>query len=242
MDIDYPLGGPTPKWSSDNILRMSRRQNIFANDEFFHVYNRGVDKRIIFTDEHDIQRFFQSMVEFNTIDPIGSIYENSFRQLGGRTPKLTEKLVNIITYCLNPNHFHLILEQLVDGGISEFMKRVGGGFTGYFNNKYERSGALFQGKFKSVHIDSNEYLLHVSAYVNLNDRVHQLGGPTPKLVKSWSSWEEYMDPKIKGICKKEIILGQFEAINEYKKFALSSLKSIQSRKEELKDIRNFLLE
>ena len=220
---------------------MSTRKNNFATGEFYHVYNRGVDKRIIFTDEHDLNRFFKSMVEFNTIDPIGSLYEHSFRQLGGETPKLTEKLVNIIAYCLNPNHFHLILEQLLDGGISEFMKRLGG-YTSYFNNKYKRSGSLFQGTFKNAHIDSNEYLLHASSYVNLNDRVHQLGGETPKLVRSRSSWKEYTDRGVEGVCRKEVILGQFKNMDEYKKFALSSLESIIERKKNLKDIDNFLLE
>ena len=217
---------------------MSRRENNFGNGEFFHVYNRGVDKRVIFTDSYDIRRFFKSMVEFNTIDPIGSLYENSFLQLGGPTPKL----VNIIAYCLNPNHFHFILEQLVDGGISEFMKRLGGGYTGYFNNKYDRSGSLFQGKFKNVHIDSNEYLLHVSAYVNLNDRVHQLGGRTPKLVASMSSWKEYMDKEMRGICEKEIILEQFKTSKEYEEYALASLDASIRKKVDLKDFEKFTLE
>ena len=221
---------------------MSVRKKSFANGEFFHIYNRGVDKRIIFVDEYDIGRFFQSMIEFNTVEPVGSIYENSFRQLGGETPKLAEGLVNIVAYCLNPNHFHLILEQLVDGGISEFMKRLSGGYTGYFNKKHDRSGSLFQGVFKDVHIDSNEYLLHVSAYVNLNDRAHQLGGETPKLVESLSSWREYTDKKVEGICEKEIVLGQFRNVDEYKDFALSSLESIIQRKEELKGINELLLE
>ena len=111
-----------------------------------------------------------------------------------------------------------------------------------FNNKYKRSGSLFQGVFKDVHIDSNTYLLHVSAYVNLNDRVHKLGGEAAKLVKSMSSWEEYTNKKIKGICKKDIILGQFGSVSEYKKFALSSLELIKERKEELRNLGEFLLE
>jgi len=221
---------------------MSARKEAFTNGEFFHVYNRGVDKRIIFTDEHDIRRFFQSMVEFNAADPIGSLYENAFNKLGGETPKSRKRLVNIIAYCLNPNHFHIILEQLTDGGISEFMKRLGGGFTNYFNNRYKRSGALFQGVFKDVHIDTNEYLLHVSAYVNLNDRVHKLGGETPKLVESMSSWGEYTNENIKGMCEKKIILEQFRNRDEYKELALSSLESIIKRKDDLKGIGDFLLE
>lgn len=220
---------------------MGTRKISFANGEVYHVFNRGVDKRIIFTDRYDMDRFFKSIIEFNVIDPIGSLYENSFLELGGETAKLSGKLVNIVAYCLNFNHYHFILEQLVDGGISEFMKRLGG-YTWYFNNKYERSGSLFQGVFKSVHIDSNEYLLHVSAYVNLNDRVHQLGGFTAKLVESKSSWGEYMDKKINGICEKGIILEQFNNVHDYEKFALLSLESILQKKEELRDLDKLLLE
>jgi len=221
---------------------MANRKSSFAIGEHYHIFNRGVDKRIIFDDTYDIRRFFQSMIEFNTIDPIGSLYENSFLPLGCETPKLAERLVNIIAYCLNPNHFHLILEQLTDGGISQFMKRLSGGYTNYFNQKNKRSGSLFQGVFKDVHIDSNEYLLHASAYVNLNDRVHQLGCETPKLVESMSSWGEYMNKEIRGVCEKEIILGQFKNSSEYEKFALSSLESIIKRKVEMKDFDELLLE
>lgn len=193
-------------------------------------------------DWYDTDRFFKSLIEFNVIDPIGSLYENSHKECGGSTAILSERLVNIIAYCLNPNHYHLILEQLVDGGISELMKRIGG-YTWYFNNKYERSGTLFQGKFKAAHIDSNEYLLHVSAYTNLNDRVHQLdGGPTATLIESRSSWGEYTDLSINGICEKEIILEQFKNMSEYKEFALSSLGSIMQRREELQDLRELLFD
>ena len=200
----------------------------FENGEFYHVYNRGVDKRNIFSDQNDITRFLQSMDEFNTLEPIGSIYENSFvkNQLGNPT----SKLVNFICYCINPNHFHFILEQVADNGISNFMKRMSGGYAKYFNEKYKRSGALFQGRFKAIHIDSNPYLLHVSAYVNLNDRVHTypLGNPTSKLVRS--SWDEYTTKGSENFCKKDIILGQFEDPKEYNQFARESLQGIIERR------------
>lgn len=220
---------------------MATRKSSFANGEFYHVYNRGVDKRTIFTDKYDTERFFKSLIEFNAVDPIGSLYENSREQRGGETATEPEKLVNIVAYCLNSNHYHLILEQLVEGGISEFMKRIGG-YTWYFNNKYERSGSLFQGVFKDVHIDSNEYLLHVSAYVNLNDHVHKLGNGTSTSVQSKSSWEEYTSEKTNGICEKGIVLEQFRNLDEYKQFALSSLEATLERRAELKDFDNFLLE
>ena len=221
------------------------RKTPFVVGEYYHIYNRGVDKRITFLDEYDIQRFYNSINEFNVLDPIGSIYENSFiKKRENRTskPEMTKKLVNLIAHCANPNHFHLLLRQEAEKGIEKFMQRVGTGYTKYFNNKYKRSGVLFQGKFKSVHIDSNEYLLHVSAYINLNDRVHQLGSRTSKLVRSRSSWGEYTNKGGKGICEKNIILDQFRDIKEYKEFAFSSLGSIIKRKEELKDIGEFLLE
>lgn len=223
---------------------MAARRKAFANGEFYHVYNRGVDKRTIFEDPYDLRRFFQSMVEFNTIAPIGSIYENSFSAAEDAPPLTKKRLVNIVAYCLNPNHFHLILEQVSDGGVSEFMKRLGGGYTMYFNNKHARSGVLFQGVFKSVHIETNEYLLHLSAYVNLNDCVHQLklGGETSKLVASLSSWEEYAKESIRGICQKTVVISQFASSQEYEKFALSSLKSIQKRKSEDRELMSLLFE
>lgn len=213
------------------------RKLIISTGEFYHVYNRGTDKRTIFSDENDFTRFFESMLEFNTLEPIGSLFENSFRkknQLGGSASKETikdtkEKLVNIVAYCLNPNHFHLILQQVAERGIEKFMQRLGTGYTMYFNNKYDRSGSLFQGRFKAVHIDSNEYLLHVSAYVNLNDRVHQLGGSASK-----SSWDEYTQffkqDNHHGICEKEDVLGQFRKPGEYGTFAENSVRGTLERR------------
>ncbi|MBI2046525.1 MAG: transposase [Parcubacteria group bacterium] len=213
----------------------------FINGQFYHIYNRGVDKRDIFLDSYDMQRFWQSMLEFNTSEPIGSIYENSFKKQ--KLPALgnpTSKLVNIICYCLNSNHYHFILEQIADNGISKFMKRLGG-YSKYFNEKYNRGGTLLQGRFKAIHVDSNEYLLHVSAYINLNDKVHQLGNPTSKLVRS--SWAEYggnsMAP---AFCKKDMILGQFNNADEYNIFAKETTDGIVERRKEDKKLEALLLE
>ncbi|MSU74740.1 hypothetical protein EXS57_03115 [Candidatus Kaiserbacteria bacterium] len=221
------------------------RKTPFEIGEYYHIYNRGVDKRTIFLDTDDINRFFNSIEEFNVLEPIGSIYENSFtKKLGSEASKSESgpRLLNFIAYCANPNHFHFILRQEADKGIEKFMQRIGTGYTKYFNFKYKRSGSLFQGVFKSIHIDSNDYLLHLSAYVNLNDRVHQLGSEASKLVRSRSSWGEYMDNESKEICEKEIILEQFKNPNEYKDFALSSLETMIHRKEELQGIDELFLE
>ncbi|MEW5908065.1 MAG: transposase [Patescibacteria group bacterium] len=206
----------------------------FANHEYYHVLNRGVDKREIFLEYDDLSRFFQSMEEFNTIEPIGSIFESSFRQhnfVGGSASKCSKhkRLVNFICYCLNPNHYHFILEQITDNGIEKFMHRLGTGYTMFFNKKYDRNGSLFQGRYKAIHIDSNEYLLHLSVYVNLNNKVHQLESPVSKF-RSKSSWEEYVN-NLDGFCKKDIILNQFGNMSKYQEFAENSLKIILERKE-----------
>ncbi len=203
----------------------------FANGEFYHIFNRGVEKRNVFSNKKDLDRFFESMRAFNSISPIGSLYEQSFQK-----EKIKKPLVNFIAYNLLPNHFHFILEQATEGGVSEFMKRLLGGYTWYFNQKNKRSGVLFQGRFKANHIDSNEYLLHSSVYVNLNHK-QQLGGWTAKskdLIKS--SWEEYLGENKENFCKKDIILDQFRNIEEYKKFSLDSLEDIRFNKERYKDL------
>src|SRR3989344_8955788 len=100
------------------------RDVVFAEKEFYHIYNRGVDGRKIVLDINDLGRFMKSMREFNTIKPIGSIYENRERKRGRRASTITEKpLVNLIVYAINPNHFHFILEQVAERGIEKFMHR-----------------------------------------------------------------------------------------------------------------------
>ncbi|MEK7652750.1 MAG: transposase [Patescibacteria group bacterium] len=211
----------------------------FADGEYYHIFNRGVDKRKIFSDKYDLQRFFQSMKEFNTVEPIGSIYENSFNKDKDKNHQLgssASKLVGFVCYCLNPNHYHFILKQVSERGIEKFMHRLGTGYTKYFNNKHKRSGSLFQGRFKAVYIDSNEQLLYVSSYVNLNSKVHQLGSSASKLWKS--SWDEYVGESKENFCKKDIILEQFKNTNEYKKYALESLEIIRENKEEKEEEEN----
>lgn len=205
---------------------MANREKISIG-EHYHIFNRGVDKRTIIKDSEDAERFVQSLKHFNSKEPVRSLREiisNNEKHVNSNEP-----IVKIISYILNANHFHLLLEEINAGGISEFMKRLGGGYTWYFNNKYKRSGSLFQGVFKSVHIKSNEQLLHLSAYINLNDKAHLISGETAGNVKS--SWGEYMGKAGENICSKDIILEQFKSNKEYKDFAESSLKEILRAKE-----------
>lgn len=217
------------------------RDTKFTTNEFYHICNRGTDKRDIFLDKEDVWRFLQYLKEINSIELIGSLYQNSFRKKD-KLRSSTPKLVNIIAYCLNQNHFHLILEPAIEDGIQKFMHRLSTGYTNYFNEKNKRSGCLFQGRYKAKHISSNEYLLHLGVYVNLNDKVHK------GMNKSWmselpfSSFKEYIDIKCKGICKKDIILGQFKSAGNFSKYCFDLLPVIQKRKEEMKEFDKVCLE
>lgn len=210
-----------------NIIMPTRER--IAPGEYYHVYNRGVDKRLIIKDKEDSDRFIQSLEFFNSKKPIKSLRDFVFEN-GDKNIRPSDPLVEIICYDLNPNHYHFLLKEIYEGGISEFMKRLGGGYTWYFNNRHKRSGALFQGTFKSVHVKSNEQLLHTSVYINLNWKVHKISGLTAGNVKS--SWDEYIGKIKYGICNKEIILKQFKSIKDYKDFAYSSLIEIIKAKEE----------
>lgn len=205
-----------------------------ANGEYYHIYNRGVDKRTVFEEKNHFSRFIQSLIEFNTLDPIGSLHENRFNKhkpnkpgLGSLASKSEPLLVEIVCYCLNPNHFHLLLKQTSDKGIEKFMHRLSTGYTKYFNLKNQRSGSLFQGNYKAVHVDTNKYFFHLSVYINLNFKIHQLGSLASK-----SSWEEYKRWKKKGsICEKGIIMDEFKNFKNYNDFANRSLVGIKEQKE-----------
>ncbi len=242
--------GSLQKWEelNNNIMR-----NIeFINGEIYHIYNRGTDRRDVFMDRYNYQKFLLIMREINS-----QTYRLDLRELMRKekescegptfAKKVDDQLVDVVAYCLNPNHYHLILRQRVDGGISKFMQRLGTSHTMQFNKKYDRSGALFQGKFKAILIDSNEYLLYLSAYVNANNFIHNYRDN-----KSWpySSYLDYSTGVCKGptfaftptglcegwtfanyTCEKGIVLDQFSGnAEEYKKFVEMNANYLKKKK------------
>ena len=145
------------------------RKTKFEIGEFYHIYNRGVEKRIVFQNSFDYKRFLMLLYiansnqslhfrDYGTMNSIEEIFEKD----------RGEPLVAIGAYVLMPNHFHLLLTPLVDGGISKFMLKLQTGYSMYFNKKNDRVGALFQGVFKSQHIDEDVYLRYIYAYIHLN--------------------------------------------------------------------------
>ncbi len=143
----------------------------FGVDEWYHCYNRGVDKRIVFEDAGDYNRFMLLLYAGNGSEPIHVANlknKNLHTVLEDSSFERGEPLVEVGAYTLIPNHFHLILKEILEGGVALFMQKIFTAYTMYFNKKNERTGALFAGTFKSRHIDNDEYHKQVVSYTNLN--------------------------------------------------------------------------
>lgn len=137
----------------------------FSIGEYYHIYNRGTDKRVIFIDEEDRQRFSDLMylcnseksIVFRDI-PIGEAY----------VFERGDTLVDIGVYCLMQNHFHILVRERVENGISHFMQKLLTAYSMYFNTKYKRTGGLYEGPFRAIHANTDEYLKYLFAYIHLN--------------------------------------------------------------------------
>ena len=204
------------------------RKDSLVTNLYYHIYNRGVDKRDIFMNKKDLERFILSVREFNTIEPIGSIKEHLIKKdsdVGRPNP-----LVSIVCYGFNPNHFHFILKQEVDDGISEFFKRLLGGYTKYFNLTHKRSGALFQGRFKSNLIDKDDYFLKIRPYVHVNYMVHEI--PKEKKHLILSSEREYDTNNFVLVSKKEAkeVLDFYGGNENFKKECLNVISFVRAQR------------
>ena len=167
---------------------------IYLAGGYYHIYNRGVEKREIFLDETDYEIFLYYLKSYLLSPdspehkrlPFSLHYEYSSCDL--------YKRINLLAYCLMPNHFHLMVKQLDEKAIIEFMKRLSNAYTEYFNKKYDRVGPLFQGRYKAVLIDCEEYFLHLSRYIHRNpleivDKIDDL------INYSYSSYPDYCGKK-----------------------------------------------
>src|SRR3989344_881698 len=145
----------------------------FLNNHIYHIYNRGVEKRNIFIEIKDYKRFISNLKEFNTIKPVLNHGRNikthrPLIEVRLQSGDLKKTLVEIIAFCLMPNHFHLMIRQKTKQGITEFMRKLGTGYTNYFNLKNQRVGSLFQGKFKAILLDKEKHFIHLPHYIHTN--------------------------------------------------------------------------
>ena len=208
------------------------RETSLTNDCIYHIYNRGTDKREIFLDPNYYSRFISILKHCLTYDYPYSLLVRSLKTAKSKAQKQqifqrletkrVEPLVEIISFCLMPNHYHLTLKQLSNKGISNFMQRIGNAYTKYFNILQDRSGRLFETTFKAVLVESEEQLLHLTRYQHINP--HSLDLTPKELVNySWSSLPVYLGKKEPSFVNPEMVLSAFKKTESYLKFVLAEI-------------------
>lgn len=205
-----------------------QRRIEFSEGEFYHIYNRGANKKDIFVDDSDRKRFCTLLFVCNSVNSV------SFRSIKNKPLAEIERgetLVDIGAYCLMPNHFHLLLREKSGDGVTVFMRKVLTAYSMYFNIKYERTGVLFQGRFGARHANSDEYLKYLFSYIHLNpvkiiDPKWKENGITDHKKAEeyltgyqYSSYLDYLghDREERMILNVDAFPGYFEDISDFKK-------------------------
>jgi putative transposase len=197
------------------------RHTPIVTGEFYHVFNRGVARLPTFLDAHDYRAALLGLQFYQAIEPPMrlSFYKRLARDERNQVlERLGEarKLVRIVAFSLMPNHFHLLVQPLVDDGVSTFCRRWLNSYGRYFNVRHDRTGALFQEMFKARRISSTEQLLHVSRYVHINPPVSGVIREDKLLTYPWTSLPEYLG--VARICDPEPILEHFKDPTAYVAF------------------------
>jgi putative transposase len=208
------------------------RIKLYVENGYYHIYNRGVEKRLIFQDNQDYRVFLHYLKIY--LSPLSgkSGKGDSFTNLTRRRPLNNfHQVITLLTYCLMPNHFHLLLKQKPANGIEKFMRSLGTKYVQYFNKRYERVGPLFQDIYKAVLIKTDEQLLHLSRYIHLNSlKDNDKDGPLPEIpFESYSSYGDYLGKRKTNWIHPE------EILNFFKTAQRTSLKDILSYQSFIED-------
>lgn len=196
--------------------------------QYYHLYNRGVDKRIIFLDDTDRRRFLDALsLARLSNSPRLSWLKDQIR-IGNISPanlkKLEEKygppLLDIIAYSLMPNHFHFQVKEIIEGGVSKFFRKLGTSYVMYFNIKHERTGRLFESQYKSVLIETDEQLIHLSRYIHANPFNSSKIDISLKQLKTypWTSLPDYLRTRNQPFCHPSEVMAFFNSPEDYWKF------------------------
>ena len=216
-----------------------RRKYPLSVGTIYHIYNRGTAKCSIYEKEADNWRFIQGLFLFNDKNSTSNILWQLERDRGKLTMnvlknyvvssnKKREPLVRIMAYCLMGNHYHLLLEEIIEGGITQFMHKLGVGYVKYFNNKHNRVGTLFQGPFKNIPVEDDLYLQYLLVYINV---INPIGIIESNLKKegirdiekgldfaesySWSSHIDYLNKRNSLILDRGILKDFFSDTKDY---------------------------
>lgn len=221
---------------------MAYRKTALVTGEVYHVFNRGVNKQQIFWDDHDYERAINSMIYYSFAKPrvkyshLNRLLDHEQSQIWKDLQEKHEILASLIAFVLMPNHYHILIKQTADNGISKFLSNWQNSFSKYINVKHDRIGPLFQGPFKAVRISSNPQLLHVSRYIHLNPFTSSLVKDLHGLEEyMWSSFPEYAGLSQSSFFEKDLVLAQFKDSESYKLFVFDQANYQRSLKK-MKDL------
>ena len=171
---------------------MPRRQVILQTGNYYHVYNRGNDRQLIFFERENYIYFLRQLRHY-----------------------LITNGVDIIAYCLMPNHYHLLVYLTTDR-FSKLMQAFTLSYAKAINNRYQKVGSLFQGRFQAIHVDREEYLLHLTRYIHLNPVCANI----VEKAEDWefSSYQEYIDLRHGSLPKIDRVRSQFNSADTYRNF------------------------
>ena len=195
---------------------MPRKNSLktYVEDGYYHLYNRGVEKRDIFLDDRDYKVFLHFLKQY--LCPLAP--KGTFFSLTGATPvrprpiKTIHGEIDLIAFCLMPNHFHLLVKQKTKDGITKLMNRIGTNYAMFFNKRYERVGPLFQGVYKAVLVESDEQLLHLSRYIHLNPLEVENRNFKTLIEYPYSSYGDYLGNRKTDWIKTGEILSNFRSM------------------------------
>ena len=205
------------------------RKILLVNQEIYHVYNRSIDGQTIFTSKWEFSKAMQIIDYYRYSKP--PIRFSQYLKLDHETStKLYKSIsannkprVKILAYCLMPNHYHFLLRQEIDLGISKFISDFCNSYSKYFNIKNQRVGHLFQGVFKNIKIDTIEQLIHTSRYIHINPVVACIVKDSEISNCLWTSLPEYLNQKSTNICDPSLVLSQFPNQKSYLSFIQSRI-------------------
>ncbi len=230
--------------------------------EIVHVLNRGVDKRKIFLDKQDHFRFIHDLFVFNNESSVNDTFytfKHQYNDVGH--PNICyktkgqprEMLVDILVFCLMPNHYHLLLRPRVQDGIALFIKKLNGGYAKYFNIKYKRKGTLFEGRYKRIVVQDEAHFIHLPYYIHLNPldlvmpewRQRELRN-SKKAINflekyRWSSHLDYLGKKnFPSVTSRKFLLDFFGGHEGYKEKIEDWLNSLA--RDKITNIKELILE
>lgn len=225
-------------------IRAMIREKSLVNGETYHIFNRSIADYIIFNSSDEYERMFKLLkyyqinneIRFSDFIELKSVQKAGFNSIFDGIAKDEDRLVQIIAYCLMPTHIHLVLRQLIDKGISDFMQKVLNSYSTYFNIVHKRKGPLWESRFRSILVENDEQLNHLIRYLHLNPTTANLIAK-PEDWK-YSSYREYLGEtaETRMICQYEDILNIVP--KNYRKFVNDQI----SYQRELAKIKNLILD